>query len=91
MLAARDRVLAGLARLPGVETTTADGGLYAFFRLAGHGESVNVAKRLIAEAGLGLAPGAAFGPEGEGWLRWCFATTDAAIDDGLARLESWLG
>ena len=91
MLAARDRVLAGLSRLPGVETTAADGGLYAFFRLAGADDSVAVAKRLIAEAGLGLAPGAAFGPEGEGWLRWCFATTDAAIDDGLERLGRWLG
>jgi aspartate aminotransferase len=90
MLAARDRVIAGLMRLPGAEVTTADGGLYVFFRLAGHGDSVAVAKRLIAEAGLGLAPGAAFGPEGEGWLRWCFATRDEAIDDGLARLERWL-
>ena len=39
MLAARDRVLAGLSRLPGVETTAADGGLYAFFRLAGADDS----------------------------------------------------
>jgi aspartate/methionine/tyrosine aminotransferase len=91
MLAARDRVLTGLGRLPGVETTTADGGLYAFFRLTSHNDSVSVAKRLLKEVGLGLAPGAAFGPEGEGWLRWCFATSDAAIDDGLARLERWLG
>ena len=91
MQAARDRVLAGLGRLPGVETTIADGGLYAFFRLAGHPDSVATAKRLIAEGGLGLAPGAAFGPEGEGWLRWCFATADEAIDDGLARLGRWLG
>ncbi len=91
MLGKRDRVLAGLSRLPGVETTTADGGMYAFFRLAGHDDSLAVAKRLIAEAKLGLAPGAAFGDEGEGWLRWCFATTDEALDDGLARLERWLG
>ena len=38
-----------------------------------------LAKRLVAEAGLGLAPGAAFGPEGEGWLRWCFASRDGAL------------
>jgi aspartate/methionine/tyrosine aminotransferase len=89
--AARDRMAAGLADLPGLETTAADGGFYAVFRLAGHASSMVLAKRLIAEAGLGLAPGAAFGPEGEGWLRWCFATTDAALDDGLARLKAWLG
>jgi aspartate/methionine/tyrosine aminotransferase len=89
MIAKRDRVLAGLSGLPQVETTTADGGLYAFFRIAGETDSVALAKRLIAEAGLGLAPGAAFGPEGEGWLRWCFATEDAAMDDGLARLARY--
>jgi aspartate/methionine/tyrosine aminotransferase len=50
-----------------------------------------MAKRLVAEAGLGLAPGAAFGPEGEGWLRWCFATREAAIDEGLDRLARWIG
>ena len=91
MQAARDRVLAGLSDLSGVETTTADGGLYVLFRIPGQTDSVALAKRLIAEAGLGLAPGAAFGPESEGWLRWCFATTDVAIDDGLARLARWVG
>ena len=52
------------------------GGLYAFFRVAGSDDSLALAKRLVAEAGLGLAPGSAFGPEGEGWLRWCFASRD---------------
>ena len=89
MIAKRDRLLAGLSRLPQVETTQADGGLYAFFRIAGETDSVALAKRLIARAGLGLAPGAAFGPEGEGWLRWCFATKDAAMDDGLDRLARY--
>ena len=90
MIARRDRVLAGLAALPRIEATTADGGLYAFFRIAGETDSVAVAKRLITEARLGLAPGAAFGPEGEGWLRWCFATSESAIDEGLERLAGWV-
>jgi aspartate aminotransferase len=89
MIAKRDRLLAGLGRLPRVETTTADGGLYAFFRIAGETDSVALAKTLIARAGLGLAPGAAFGPEGEGWLRWCFATEDAPMDEGLACLAKY--
>ena len=89
MAGKRDRLLAGLSRVPQVETTSAEGGLYAFFRIAGQTDSVALAKRLIAEAGLGLAPGAAFGPEGEGWLRWCFATEDAAMDEGLDRLAKY--
>ena len=41
---------------------------------------------------LGLAPGAAFGPEGEGWLRWCFASRDPArLVQGVERLQRFLG
>ena len=64
--------------------------MYVFFRVAGENDFVASAKRLIAEAGLGLAPGAAFGPEGEGWLRWCFAWADEALDEGVRRLTAWL-
>jgi len=50
-----------------------------------------MAKRLVAEAGLGLAPGEAFAPEAAGWLRWCFASRDPArLVEGVARLRGWL-
>ena len=46
---------------------------------------------LGAEAGLGLAPGIAFAPEAEGWLRWCFASKDVArLGQGVERLRTWL-
>ena len=87
----RDRLLPQLAALPGVEVSPPAGGMYAFFRVAGQDDSLAFAKRLVAEQGLGLAPGAAFGPEGEGWLRWCFASRDPArLADGLARLGAAL-
>ena len=83
----RDRLVAGLQALPGVTVASPPGGLYAFFRIDGEDDSLALAKRLVAEHGLGLAPGAAFGPEGEGWLRWCFASRDPArLDRGLERL-----
>jgi len=88
--AKRDRVIGRLRELPGVEAPLPQGGMYAFFRIAGHDNSVALAKQLIAEARLGLAPGAAFGPEGEGWLRWCFAAESSALEEGLAHLEGWL-
>ena len=72
----RDTLLPRLAALPGVQVATPPGGLYAFFRVPGSDDSLAFAKRLVEGAGLGLAPGAAFGPEGEGWLRWCFASHD---------------
>ncbi len=91
MQACRDRLLPALAAMPGVEVATPLGGMYAFFRIEGESDSLALAKRLVSEAGLGLAPGAAFGPESEGWLRWCFASRDPArLDQGLARLRSVL-
>jgi len=90
LAAAKDQVLTGLRALPGVEAPEPDGGMYAFFRIAGCRDSVAMAKRLIDEAGLGLAPGAAFGPEGEGWLRWCFANRLEKNALGLERLGRFL-
>jgi aspartate aminotransferase len=90
LTAAKDQVLGGLRALPGVEAPEPDGGMYAFFRIAGCTDSVDLAKRLIAEAGLGLAPGGAFGAEGEGWLRWCFAARPEKNAEGLRRLAAYL-
>lgn len=89
LAAARDQVLAGLRTLPGIEAPEPDGGMYAFFRVEGCTDSVDLAKRLIADAGLGLAPGAAFGADGEGWLRWCFAARPEKNAEGLRRLAAY--
>jgi aspartate/methionine/tyrosine aminotransferase len=89
--ACRDTLLPGLASLPRVQVATPLGGMYGFFRVDGEPDSLAFAKRLVREQGLGLAPGVAFGPEGEGWLRWCFASRDPArLREGLSRLESAL-
>ncbi len=79
-----------LKQLPGLEVPQADGAMYLFLRVAGESDSVSLAKRLIEEAGLGLAPGRAFGPEGEGWLRWCYAADWKKIESGIERLAQFL-
>lgn len=86
------RVLSeALRALPGVEVPEAGGAMYAFFRLDGFADSLDLAKRLVAEVGLGLAPGAAFGPEGDGWLRWCHAVSDPQkLLAGVDRLASFV-
>jgi aspartate/methionine/tyrosine aminotransferase len=91
----RDTLVPLLQAVPGVEVSPAPGGMYAFFRLAGQGDSFEVAKRLVLEAGLGLAPGNAFSsdpsPAMQGWLRWCFASQDPArLGEGVSRLRGWL-
>ncbi len=87
----RDTLVPLLAAVPGVQVAPAKGGMYAFFRLEGFDDSFEVAKRLVVEAGLGLAPGNAFAPEGQGWLRWCFASKDPQrLVQGVERLRGWL-
>ena len=87
----RDTLVPMLQAVPGVQLAPAKGGMYAFFRLEGHPDSVQTAKRLVTEAGLGLAPGEAFAPEAAGWLRWCFASKDLSrLEQGVQRLRDWL-
>ena len=87
----RDTLVPLLQAVPGVQVSHAPGGMYAFLRIAGHHDSLQLAKRLVAEARIGLAPGVAFAPEAEGWLRWCFASKDLArLAQGVDRLAAWL-
>ena len=94
----RDTLVPLLQAVPGVELVPAKGGMYAFFRLTDQdrfGDSLVTAKRLVVEAGLGLAPGNAFmvnpAPEAQGWLRWCFASKDLdRLRQGVQRLAGWL-
>jgi aspartate/methionine/tyrosine aminotransferase len=91
LAASRSTLLDGLSRMSRIEIPDADGAMYAFFRIEGEQDDMATAKTLVTDYGLGLAPGSAFGPEGEGWLRWCFAAKPEKIAGGLERLERFLG
>ena len=88
---AREVLLAALNAIPGVEAAAPAGAMYAFFRIDGMADSLAFCKRLVREAKLGLAPGSAFGPEGDGFVRWCFAASEARLADGVLRLARFLG
>ncbi len=89
--ACRDTLVPLLQAIPQVRLAPAKGGMYAFFQLEGHPDALATAKRLVVEAGLGLAPGSAFAPEADGWLRWCFASKDMdRLAQGVQRLQDWL-
>ena len=64
---------------------------YGFFRVKGEGDCMALAKRLIDDAALSLAPGCAFGRCSAGWLRLCFAVSEERLEDALDRLESVVG
>jgi aspartate/methionine/tyrosine aminotransferase len=83
--------VSALANLPRIAVAPPPGAMYAFFRVEGETDSLEFCKRLVREARLGLAPGSAFGPEGEGFVRWCFASSEARLADGVSRLARFLG
>ena len=87
---ARDFLVERLREVEGIEAALPAGAMYAFFRVQGMGDSLAFCKRMVVDAGLGLAPGAAFGPEGEGFIRWCFAADEQRLADGVERLRQGL-
>ena len=87
----RDTLANALNGLDQIEFALPDGGMYLFLRLPAGMDDFQIAKRLVQEAGLGLAPGSAFAQEAQGWLRWCFASKELdRLRQGAARLDSWL-
>ncbi len=87
---ARDYLIERLNTTPGVQAAAPAGAMYAFFRIHGVDDSLALCKRLVSQAALGLAPGVAFGPEGEGFVRWCFAASEERLAEGMRRLRGAL-
>ncbi|MGL4573668.1 MAG: pyridoxal phosphate-dependent aminotransferase [Burkholderiaceae bacterium] len=87
---ARDMIVVHLSAMPRLTLSKPDGAMYAFFKIDGMTDALSVCKQLAADYGLGLAPGSAFGPEGEGFIRWCFASSPARLADGLQRFSTFM-
>jgi len=88
--AGRDIAIEGLQACRRVSVARPDGAFYAFLRVEGLTDSVAFAKELLHTAKVGLAPGSAFGPMGEGWLRMCFARDTATVAEAVERLRAVL-
>jgi len=63
---------------------------YAFFKVDGITDSLEWAKQLYHETKVGVAPGSAFGPDGEGWIRLCFASSPERLTTAMDRLTEFL-
>jgi aspartate aminotransferase len=87
----RDRVLAGLAGVPGITPLAPEGGLFVMLDIRGLGTSSDEVRQfLLREAGVIVIHGAAYGPGGEGTLRVSFAGGGAGLEQGLERLRDGL-
>ncbi len=86
----RDTLCRGLAATGRVRFSEPEAAFYLFCSVEGFANSRALALRLIDEAGVGAAPGGAFGPGGEGHLRLCFARDPEQIADATRRMAGWL-
>jgi aspartate/methionine/tyrosine aminotransferase len=85
-----DIVAEGLAATGRVRFARPDATFYLFCAIDGEPDSRALALRLVYEAGVGVAPGLAFGPGGEGYLRLCFGRAPEEIAEATRRLARWL-
>ncbi len=87
-LARRDRLVQGLAALPGLRVKTPEGAFYAWCNVRGLGQSAQAtAQQWLDEALVATVPGEGFGSSEH--IRFSFATSLQTIDDALRRLDSW--
>jgi len=79
-----------LRTVPNVTLPIPQGGFYAFPRIEGLHDSLSFARKLLTESRVGMAPGIAFGASGEGYMRLCFAASDAVLVPALDRFKEFV-
>jgi aspartate/methionine/tyrosine aminotransferase len=88
--ARREQVTRGLTSLPGVSLPEPQGAFYAFPRCSFASDSTAFTAALVRATGVALAPGVGFGRDGEGYIRVCFASSEATIAEALSRLRNFV-
>jgi len=86
----RNQVKAALESMPGVSLPEPQGAFYAFPQFDGVTDSTAFTAALVRETGVALAPGVGFGRDGEGYIRVCFASTEATVGEALSRLGKFV-
>jgi aspartate/methionine/tyrosine aminotransferase len=87
---ARDLACAALERTGRVRFSVPQGAFYLFFSIDGLADSRQAAFDIVDRANVGLAPGTAFGPGGERYLRLCFHRRLDQIGEATDRLVKWM-
>ena len=73
-----------------VETLKPDGALYAFLKIDGVTDSRHAALDIVDRTNVGLAPGTAFGPGGELFMRACFLRDPGQVAEAADRLARYI-
>ncbi|RWK04897.1 pyridoxal phosphate-dependent aminotransferase [Mesorhizobium sp.] len=88
--AARDLVCDILGATGKARFTVPQGAFYLFFTVDGITDSRTAAFDIVDNANVGLAPGTAFGPGGEAFLRLCFHRRLDQLEEAAHRLAKWM-
>lgn len=84
----RDIIVRALNDMPGIYCQQPLGAFYVFPNISSFGRScVELADYLLDEAGVAVLPGTAFGAQGEGYLRLCFAISSQRIHQAMKRIR----
>lgn len=85
----RDIVVEGL-RAAGLAVRVPQATLYVWARIPAGFTSADFASRLLAEAGVSLAPGTVFGAHGEGYVRISLGIATERLREAMERLQTWM-
>jgi aspartate/methionine/tyrosine aminotransferase len=91
MRQSRDILCDGLDAVGGVRFARPPGAFYLFCAIEREPDTRRLAFRLVDEAGIGIAPGFAFGTGAEPYIRICFARNPEDMREVTRRLVGWLG
>lgn len=89
----RDRILAGLAEIPGLTCTKPEGAFYvypnvsAYLGRSGVNTAMELATRLLQEAHVVAVPGEAFGTQSH--IRLSYAVSHENVDEGVKRMKAF--
>ena len=87
--ARRDHLLALIESELGLRGVTPDGAFYTMLDVSQYGSSMKVAEALLEERVI-TVPGAAFGPESEGFVRVSFCADQSTLAEGVQRIKRGL-
>jgi aspartate aminotransferase len=83
-----EQVFQRLSAEPRITIARPEAAFYAFFSVDGVKDTMAFCKKLAKDYKVGLAPGEAFGPGGQGNVRLCFASGAERLSKGLDRIEA---
>lgn len=87
----RQVLLEEISRIPKLSCNMPGGAFYAFVNIKKTGlYSQEFAERLLDDQGVVVAPGNAFGSEGEGFIRISYATSEDNIRNGMSRIAAFV-